>query len=181
MMPTILSLFAAAALPAVAYSIPLTPPKEFVADASCTSPESFVIEQFEVWTPAAGNNRSTIINFGYWDNSTDIQTVCHFNGTSKNVAGPGLTARYPCDDPTVEFIWQSSTLTMIEAVCPQSNPSTPLEAAGEVTPTLACVATSYNSTFSSGFDCFAEETSIPANFTSLEPTPSVAGYKSRVK
>jgi len=120
MMPTILSLFAAG-LPAVVYSLPLILPSEFAADTSCILPASFVIQQLEVWSPTAGNNHSMSINFGYWDNDTDIQTECHFNGTSKNVAGPGLGARYPCDNPVVEFIWQSKTLTMVEAVCPQSN------------------------------------------------------------
>jgi hypothetical protein len=46
------------------------------------------------------------------------------------------------------------------------------EAAGEVTPTLLCGASVKNSTIGAGTGCAAKDTSLAANFTSLEPTPS---------
>jgi hypothetical protein len=102
------------------YKIPLAMSKIVAEDDSCIMPESFVVQNFQIWTPAPGNNRSEIINFGYADNSTSITTQCHFNGSSVNVGPQGLAPRYACDDKTVEFIWQNGTLTLVEKACPQN-------------------------------------------------------------
>jgi hypothetical protein len=113
-LPLVLSL--TAALPT--YNLPIAIKSIFEADETCTLPAQFQIEQLQEWTPEAGNNNSATVNFAYWDNSTQIQTICHFNETSENVApNPDLTPRYACDDPTVEFIWQYPTLTIIEKAC----------------------------------------------------------------
>ncbi len=115
-------------LPAIIAAIPLMAalptykiPKVFLEDDSCTLPEAYEVDQFQAWFPGPGNNHSAMVNFAYWDNSTSLQTVCHLNATSKNVASAGLAPRYACDNPNVEFIWQNNTLRMIEMACPQTN------------------------------------------------------------
>ena len=115
-----------AALP-VALSLPTyTIPSAFrkflaLIEDSCVYPESpYEIQNFTIWTPAPGSNASMTIDFGYVDESTNIETSCHYNATSKNVARPQLTPRYACDNSVVEFIWQNGTLTMIEAACPDA-------------------------------------------------------------
>jgi hypothetical protein len=104
-----------AALPA--YKVPVAL-KPMLASHFCILPAEFVVKNFQVWTPAAGNNRSTFINFDYSDQDTWIDTKCHFNETSVNVGPKGLAPRYPCDTNLVEFMWQNGTLTMIERACP---------------------------------------------------------------
>lgn len=97
-------------------------PKSFhqlQTDDTCVFPEAFEIQNFTIWTPAPGNSDNTpVLNFGYFDQSTNLQTSCHYNATSRNVAQPQLTPRYACNNGVVEFIWQNGTLTVIEAACP---------------------------------------------------------------
>lgn len=114
------AIVAAAVLPVLSlptYTIPLAF-KEFLIQNDCTYPEAFEIQKFGTWKPAAGNNASSTIYFGYVDKDTNIQTSCEYNSTSANVAKPGYTPRYACDNPAVVFIWQNGTLTMIERACP---------------------------------------------------------------
>jgi len=166
-------------LPTIIAAIPLAAalptfiqiPKVFLEDASCIMPQGYEVDQFRAWFPAAGNNRSSNLDFAYWDNATQVQTICHLNETSKNVALPGLAARYTCEDPTVEFIWQNNSLRLIERVCPQTNSNTTYEASGSVKPNLTCVNTTSNSTFGLGQDCFSSVPFLAANFTSLQPSP----------
>lgn len=111
----------AAALPLAfalpTYNIPLAF-HQFLAHDTCIYPEAFEVQNFTNFTPAPGSNASSTIDFGYFDESTSLQTACHYNATSKNVGQPGLTARYACDNDIVEFIFQNGTLTMIEMACP---------------------------------------------------------------
>jgi hypothetical protein len=119
-------LFRSAAVAATSFTLALSMPtytiptafSRFAAADSCTYPEGFEIQNFTTWTPAPQNNASSTIDFGFFDKSTDIQTPCHYNSTSKNVGRPGLAARYACDNQIVEFIWQNGTLTLIETACP---------------------------------------------------------------
>lgn len=110
-----------AALPAVlalpTYTIPRAFTRFLVADA-CTYPEGYEIQNFQTFTPTAGNSTTADISFSFHDKDTNIQTSCQRNSTSKNVGKPDLTARYACDNTIVEFIWQRETLTMIETACP---------------------------------------------------------------
>jgi hypothetical protein len=110
-----------AALPAVlalpTYSIPKSFTKFLLANA-CTYPEAYEIQNFQTFTPAAGNSTTADISFSFNDKDTNIQTFCQRNSTSKNVGKPDLAARYACDNTVVEFIWQSEKLTMIETACP---------------------------------------------------------------
>ena len=99
------------------YDIPSSFNKFFALD-TCIYPEGFEIQNFTSWTPAQGSNASMTIDFGYFDESTSLQTSCHFNATSENVGPAGLTPRYACDNDDVEFIYQNGTLTLIEAACP---------------------------------------------------------------
>jgi hypothetical protein len=103
------------------YKIPLAMSKIMLESDGCILPEAFVIQNFYIWTPSAGNNSSQIINFDYADNSTSINTKCHFNATSVNVGSEGLAARYACDNTVVQFIWEDETLTMIEKACPENS------------------------------------------------------------
>jgi hypothetical protein len=106
----------AAAFPT--YAVPKAFTKSFLLQANCVLPEGFEIRNFQRWTPADGNDASPTLQFGYADNSTGLQTSCQFNSTSKNVADPDRAARYACDDPLTQFIWQDDTLTVIETACP---------------------------------------------------------------
>jgi hypothetical protein len=119
MLHFILALAAAAqlAVALTAYKVPLALSR---VAAFCVYPEEFVVKNFQIWTPATGNNRSAVINFDYTDDSVmpAIETKCHFNETSANVGAEGLAPRYACDNSLVEFIWQNGSLTMIERACP---------------------------------------------------------------
>jgi hypothetical protein len=96
--------------------------RQFMAMDTCIYPESpYEIQNFTLWTPAPGSNASYTLDFGYVDKSTNIETSCHYNASSPNVAPrPDLTPRYGCDNAYVSFIWQNGTLTMIERACPET-------------------------------------------------------------
>jgi hypothetical protein len=115
----IVAVFLPVALSLPTYAIPKSF-RKFLALDTCTYPEEFEILNFTSWTPAPGSNASSTIDFGYVDKSTNLQTSCHYNATSQNVARPQLTPRYACDNAVVQFIWQNGTLTMIETACPGS-------------------------------------------------------------
>lgn len=123
MLHAIFTLVAAAHLGAAlpSYRIPLAMSRVLLANSDCILPEGFEVQNFQIWTPAAGNNRSEVLAFDYRDNSTSTDTKCRFNGTSANVAPAGLAPRYACDNQVVQFIWQNNTLTLIEKACPQNN------------------------------------------------------------
>jgi hypothetical protein len=114
-----------AALPAAfafpSYKIPIALSRVLSAnsaDTACTYPEGFEIQNFQTLTPTGGNGSTVDIHFGFFDESTNIQTTCQRNATSKNVAKPDLAARWACDNSLVEFIWQSPKLTLVEVACP---------------------------------------------------------------
>ncbi|KAB5580734.1 hypothetical protein GE09DRAFT_449541 [Coniochaeta sp. 2T2.1] len=169
----------AAALPAAfslptqaAYKIPFTFNK-FLALDTCSNPARFEVQNFTIWTPAAGNNASTVIDFGYLDKGTNLQTTCHFNATSRNTMPKGYTPRFACENSIVEFIWQNETqkLTMIEAACPDDTGDDRFEASGSAVPTLGCTATTCGYTYGDGNFCRANVTAIQAQFFSLQPRP----------
>ena len=118
MLPTFSTVLAGLSLVAAlpTYQIP----KMMLQDNDCAYPEGYEVDQLQAWFPAPGNNHSATLNFAYWDNSTQLEAVCHLNSTSVNVARPGLAARYACSDANVNFIWQNSTLRMIERACPDT-------------------------------------------------------------
>ncbi len=118
-MLTILSL--ALVAPFAAAKVNYKVPTMLLQESSCIYPEGFEVAGLRTWLPVQGNNKSSTVDFSYRDNSTSIHTACHLNSTSVNVGRPGLAPRYACNDPTVEFIWQNETLTLIEKACPQSN------------------------------------------------------------
>jgi hypothetical protein len=119
MLKSILAIAAAANIAAAlpTYKVP-TSIKSILKSSFCVLPDEFVITNFQIWTPAAGNNRSTIIDFDYSDQSTHLDTKCHFNETSVNVGPEGSAARYACELDWIHFIWENNDLTMIEKVCP---------------------------------------------------------------
>lgn len=91
-------------------------------DDQCAFPSSYKITSLQVWTPKNGNSRPIVLDFQYDDDKTKISTSCHYNGTQPNVGPEGLTPRYACEDPTVQFIWvqETSMLSMIELACPHT-------------------------------------------------------------
>lgn len=91
--------------------------KAAMAGSSCDYPVYFEIYGFRRWTPRAGNSHSIVVDFGFWDNTTRVATACHLDGSSTDVAAPGLTPRYACEDTKVDFILQSDSLTVVEKVC----------------------------------------------------------------
>jgi hypothetical protein len=102
------------------YNVPIAVSKALLDNDDCILPEDFAVKYFQIWTPAANNNRTTIIDFAYSDNSTSIETDCHYNSTSVNVGPEGLVPRYACDNDIVEFIWKNGTLTLVEKACPET-------------------------------------------------------------
>lgn len=102
------------------YYVRLEMLKAVVDNDDCILPQSFAVHNFQIWSPAADNNRSAIIDFGYSDKSTSIETSCHYNSTSANVGPQGLDPRYACDNGVVEFMWQNGTLVLIEKACPKA-------------------------------------------------------------
>ncbi|KAJ4297132.1 hypothetical protein N0V88_004050 [Collariella sp. IMI 366227] len=154
------------------YKIPKAMLKFALANSNCILPEAFVVDKFQIWTPAASNNRTDNIFFEYSDNSTSIETKCHFNETSVNVGPVGLAPRYACENNIVTFIWQNEALTMIEKACPNGSMSRSFEASGLVRPKLdVCGMTPRNTTIGEGNFCVANPGRLAARFTSLQPTP----------
>ncbi|KAI1382093.1 hypothetical protein F4677DRAFT_439894 [Hypoxylon crocopeplum] len=142
---------------ALKYAIPLS-----LKATDCTLPANYTVTNFTIYTNSVDSSKNTT-SFGFVDEDTGIDTFCVRNSTSK----PSTVAsnRWPCDDPLVAFIWQTTGiagLTMIETACPQSDLG--WEASGLITPKLACT----NST--SGSTCVATQ-SILGDFDSLEPAP----------
>jgi hypothetical protein len=179
-------LCAPAALAAIHYAVP----KSFAvmtSEAGCTLPEGFHLQHFAGESKDGGKTFDSL-DFGFLDNSTSIATPCHFNSSSKAVGQPDRTPRYACDNSLIEFIWQNSSLTMIEGACPGTNglvsdacvdycgelsanvwsiSSVHYEASGTVTITLICDA----ATSCGGRSmCKANATDIPGKYFSLEPT-----------
>ncbi|KAK3995360.1 hypothetical protein QBC44DRAFT_320194 [Cladorrhinum sp. PSN332] len=158
------------------YRMPAVMLKVFLENDDCIMPEDFTVQNLVLWLPAADNTNKGIINFQYTNNGTGIDSPCHYNSTSVNVAPEGLTERYACDDTNVQFIWQSQvgtngSLTLIEKACPNSNMSVSFEASGSIRPLLSCLTTTRNTTLGDGQACVAERF-YAGNFTSLQPTPS---------
>ncbi|KAK3337469.1 hypothetical protein B0T19DRAFT_74287 [Cercophora scortea] len=162
----------AASLPAKpTYRLPVAMLNVLSESDDCVLPVGFVVQNFQIWTPAPNNKQSINIDFELIDDSTGINTPCQFNETSVSSGPSGLTARYACDNPVVQFIWEDNVLTVIEKACPGSSSAMGFEASGSVTPPLTCVPTSSNTTFGAGSACFSSEYGIPQNYTSLQPSP----------
>ncbi|KAH9909417.1 hypothetical protein F4778DRAFT_776565 [Xylariomycetidae sp. FL2044] len=129
----------------------------------CEYPASYEIANFTRYTDDVdGSQNST--SFHFLDSKTEIDTCCQQNSTSKNsIEG---TNRWPCDNPDVEFIYQTTNivgLTVIEKVCPETGSS--FEASGSSNPVLNCAVSG------SGTRCIAQQSLIQGNFSSLEPIP----------
>ncbi|RYO89048.1 hypothetical protein DL764_008626 [Monosporascus ibericus] len=90
------------------------------ATEGCTLPGEFEISDLTVFTDNVDNTKN-MASFHFTDVDTGIDTFCQRNSTSKS-ASPGTAQRWPCDNPNVEFIYQTSGipgLTLIEKACPE--------------------------------------------------------------
>jgi hypothetical protein len=88
-----------------------------LADA-CIMPANFTISNFTTFVDTLDSSQNVTV-FGFTDPSTSIDTTCQQNASSiPDIPAAGLVARYRCDNPVVEFIWQPSKLTLVETVCP---------------------------------------------------------------
>ncbi len=121
MMPTFLLALALAAGANLAVAFPSfkvpTGIKPILGSSFCEYATNFVVKDFQVWTPNAGSNASTRIDFQYSDHTTITDTSCHLNDTSAETGTQGKPARHACDANWVHFTWQEDTLTIIEKVC----------------------------------------------------------------
>ncbi|GAB1310383.1 hypothetical protein MFIFM68171_00593 [Madurella fahalii] len=160
-------LFAAAS---PTYKLSKTMLKTYPEQDDCTLPEKFVVQNFRLWVSKA-DKQTAVVDFKYSDSSTRIDTACHFDSSSVNVGLPGMAPRFACNNPSVQFILENSSLTMIEKACFESNPARPYEAAGTVKPELDCVETGQDSQFGEGMNCVGVPATISGKFTSLQPTP----------
>ncbi|KAI0383933.1 hypothetical protein F5Y04DRAFT_250036 [Hypomontagnella monticulosa] len=148
--------------PVAAKALKYTVPSKLLA-ANCTMPADYTVSNFTVYTDTVDNTKDNT-SFYFADASTGINTSCSHNSTSKpSTVGSN---RWPCDDPNVAFIYQTTGvagLTLIEVACPGNVPQ--FEASGLTTPDLACT----NST--SGSTCVAKQSPIAGDFDSLQPAP----------
>lgn len=115
----------AAAIPFAAafptFELPRADLRTYPRDDDCILPEEFVVQDFRLWISKA-DKQTAIVDFKYSDSGTGIDTYCHFDSSSANVGPPGSAPRFACNNPDVQFIMESSSLTMIEKACPGSNP-----------------------------------------------------------
>ncbi len=118
MLPHLLLTFAAVLATAFPTHSSPNSVKSTLRPSFCIFPDEFVVKNFQAWIPNEGNNHSAIIDFQYSDETTHLETKCHLNETSINVAKAGRPARYACDLSWIHFTWQSGNLTLIEATCP---------------------------------------------------------------
>ncbi|KAK3906709.1 hypothetical protein C8A05DRAFT_11570 [Staphylotrichum tortipilum] len=174
MLPHLLFAIAAVAQLATAFPTHNSPSavKSALKPSFCVYPDEFVVKDFQIWIPLEDNNRSTTINFSYSDQTTHLETKCHFNETSINVAKSGQPARYACELDWIHFIWQNNNLTLIEATCPYEEYRAKKEAAGWVIPNLTCFNSTRNSSKGAGSACSAAPRVESAVFTTMGPTPS---------
>lgn len=87
--------------------------------ADCKTPGDYVITDFyTLGNPVDGSKNQTW--FQFTDAETGIDTCCQKNSTSKSSTAdnPDLNPRFPCDNAYVEFIYEPTGLTVIEAACP---------------------------------------------------------------
>ncbi|KAK0657115.1 hypothetical protein B0T16DRAFT_52368 [Cercophora newfieldiana] len=148
------------------YALPADFPKALL-QTDCYMPLNFSVIGLELWLPGPNNTNNFTADFQYIDLGTKITTSCHRNATSPNVGGEGHAERWACDVPTVEFIWQEGTLTVIEKTCTAN-----FEAAGSVEPRFNCASTAAPWWPSGdGLFCKALDEQMNGNFTSLQPPP----------
>ena len=112
-------LSAQASLGALSYAVPQSLAAH-VASSSCTLAEGYVLNDF---VAQSADDGKTLVSydFGYFDNSTNITSPCHFNSTSKPINLPGRTPRFACDNTLIEFLYQNDTVVIIEGVCPEDD------------------------------------------------------------
>lgn len=103
------------------YTLPADFPVSILASDDCVMPQKYTVDSLRIWLPAATNtDYNMTADFHFVDAQTSIDTLCHRNATSPNVADEGDTPRWACENSFVEFIWQDSTLTLIEKACPNN-------------------------------------------------------------
>ncbi|KAK4184043.1 hypothetical protein QBC35DRAFT_69041 [Podospora australis] len=161
----------ATTLPAFAlhYAVPLSL-KAMVDDGDCTLPAAYTVRGIQEVIMNYNSAKPTVsLTFSYDDASTSLHTFCQYNSTSVNVGPPGLTARWACDNPTVQFIYEleDSKLTLIERACPEENLTRHFEASDSIPlkDNLRCSLQGAN------IVCSTDPTSYSKNFSSLQPSP----------
>lgn len=172
-----------AEIAASAYNIPI---HMEVAD-ECALPSEYTISNFVTYADKL-NGTLNATSFHFTDSETGIDTACQKNSTSSSTSPNGGTARFYCDDTTVEFIYQTTGiagLTVIEKACPDryvllrpclgsldvmltrqcSDAATKYEASGLTQFNLTCTATFQ------GTLCSSNQT-VSGEFTSINPVTS---------
>ena len=108
------------------YKIPATMAKILAQNDDCIMPAAFDITNLHIFSPQ-DISKSFTIQFIFNDTDTNINTNCQYNSSSVNVGPVGLTPRWACDNPNVQFIYENAdnstgssdpTLTLIEKACP---------------------------------------------------------------
>ncbi|PNH37848.1 hypothetical protein VD0004_g8955 [Verticillium dahliae] len=145
-----------------------------VATDDCQLPDEFSIQNF-VADSADGGKTLDSYEFGFFDDSTTVDTSCLFNSTSKAVNNDGRTPRYSCNDARVNFIWQNGSLTLIEGVCAGEDGAADYEASGTAPVAITCTGgngtTANNATATAASNCKADSADIQAKFFSIQPAP----------
>lgn len=117
-----------AALPsAMASKLAYSPPANLMSmastqDSNCVLPAGFTVQDFKARSNDTGNTLQAF-DFKYADQETGVNTLCHFNETSKSTTPDTLTPRFACENSDVKFIWQDDkgSLTLVERICPTAS------------------------------------------------------------
>ncbi|KAI1500117.1 hypothetical protein F5X99DRAFT_387718 [Biscogniauxia marginata] len=158
-------LFSLMAVAVSAKSLKYTVPSSLKAAAAsnCTMPAEYMIHNFTTYTDKADSTKNTT-SFHFVDPGTNISSHCLSDSSSKPTGA--ASNRWPCENPNVEFIYQTTGivgLTIIEIACPGSKPQ--FEASDLVDIKLECQDSDSETT------CVQTEKSVDGEFDSLQPTP----------
>ncbi|OHE97802.1 hypothetical protein CORC01_06837 [Colletotrichum orchidophilum] len=175
-----LLLIAAPAAQAVVSYMPTVPDTLMAmveSSEDCNLPDDFQIQNFSAESPDGGKTTDSL-DFTFNDDSTILNTQCHLNASSAPVSGDGRTPRYACDNTNVQFIWQNSTITVIEKVCPGDDGAADYEASGTAVVPLVCDGCAANGTDNAArshrrakrsVECKSNSDDIRSRFFSIQP------------
>lgn len=132
-------------------------------------PSEFAIRSFAGQSTNGGETLSSF-DFGYLETKNNITTHCYFNSTSPNAGPTDRTPRFACENAITQFIYQDQRLTLIQAICPDTNGVASVEAAGAADVELECGSS--NTTANAAESCKSKDEEFSGKFSSLNPTPA---------
>ncbi|KAI5927786.1 hypothetical protein F4810DRAFT_282274 [Camillea tinctor] len=153
----------------VKYTIPSS--LKAASASNCTLPGKYIVSNFTQYMNSEDGTKNTT-SFHYEDPDTGISTNCSSDASSTPTGAAGN--RWPCENPNVEFIYQTTNiagLTVVEVACPGSKPQ--FEASDLVDLSVDC------EDIDSATTCTQMGGPVNGEFDSLEPTPQSPPPSSR--